>query len=152
MSRSFRISAIALALLGAVLAAPLGVAARGHATPTPAATPTIPPEDPAITLIARREFVSWQAGTLNLDHYAKQSQAGLTPDKIAETSKNLGALGTLVSMQWLGPIPIVDPPAGVKASYLYKMHCDIADVYEELTMGDDGKIVGIIFRDKLPPQ
>jgi len=126
------------------------VAARGHATPTPTATPTLPPEDPAITLIARREFVSWQAGTINPDHYEIESRKNLTPEKIAETAKNLGALGTLMSAQWLGPIPIVDPPASVKGSYLYKMHCDGADVYEELTMGIDGKVTGIIFRDTLP--
>ncbi len=152
MSRSLRTSAAVVALLGTIAFVPLGAFARGHATPTPTATPSIPPEDPAITLIARREFVAWQAGTVNLAHYEKESQVNLTPDKITETSKNLGALGTLESTQWLGPIPIIDAPASVKGAYLYKMHCDGADVYEELTLGVDGKVAGIIFRDKLPDQ
>jgi len=130
--------------------APPVAIARSHATPTPTATPTIPPEDPALTLVARREFVSWQAGVVNLDRYDEKSRPGITPVKIEQTSKALGTLGTLESVQWLGPIPIVDPVPGVKGSYLFKMHCDIADVYEMLTMGDDGKVTGIIFRDKLP--
>jgi hypothetical protein len=141
---------MAVALLAMVALAPLGVAARSHPTPTPTATPTLPPEDPAITLIARREFVAWQAGVVNPDHYEKESQGNLNPDKIADTAKNLGALGTLESTQWLGPIAVIDPPANVKGSYLYKMHCESADVYEELTMATDGKVMGIIFRDKLP--
>jgi hypothetical protein len=150
LSRLFRTSAAVAALLVAVALAPLGAGARGHATPTPTASPTLPPEDPAITLIVRREFVSWQAGTINLDRYAESSRPSLTPDKIAETSKNLGGLGTLESTEWLGPIQIIDAPPGVKGSYLYKMHCELADVYAELTMMADGKIAGLLFRDKLP--
>jgi hypothetical protein len=130
--------------------APGSAIARPHSTPTPAATatPSPPPEDPKITLIARREFVAWQAGVVNKDHYAVETQAKLTPDKIADTSKALSDLGALVRTDWYGPLGIADGPPGVNG-YLYHMICANGAVYEELTIGPDGKIDGIVFRDKL---
>jgi hypothetical protein len=147
LSRSFVIS-VALAVL--TLLAPAGALARGHSTPTPAptATPSPPPEDPKITIIARREFVDWQAGVVDKSHYAPETQAKLSPDKVADTSKALSELGALKQIEWYGPLGIADGPPGVKG-YLYHMICANASVYEELTIGPDGLIDGIVFRDKL---
>lgn len=141
--RSFATSVLALAL---VLAAPSMALARPH--PAPTATPVPPPEDPAITTIARREFVSWQAGVVTKSRYAETTQAQLQDQKIATTSKELGMAGSLVRTEWVGPVVYDDAPPGVKG-YLYRMICTNAAVYEQLTIGPDGKIVGILFRDKL---
>lgn len=122
--------------------------ARSRATPTPSATPSPPPEDPAITAIARREFVQWQAGAVDRSHYAAVTQSKLTPEKIADTSRALATLGSLQRVEWDGPIGIVDGPPGVKG-YLYRMFCTGGAVYETLTIGPDGKVDGIFFRDKL---
>jgi hypothetical protein len=147
--RSFAISA-ALALV-LVAFAPAGPAlARPHPTPTPTATPAPGPEDPAITQIARREFVAWQAGVIDKSRYADVTSTKMLPDKVADTSRALSALGALQHTEWLGPLALpADSPPGVKG-YLYRMTCSNAAVYEQLTMAPDGKIDGIFFGDKLP--
>ena len=146
LSRLFVTSLLAAALL----CVPAVALARGHAvaSPTPAATPTPPPENPAITRIARREFVAWQAGIVDRAHYAAVTQSKLTPAKIAATSKALGSLGPLTAVAWLGYLGIEDGPKGV-TGYIYRMRCANATVFEELTIDPDGKIDGIMFRDKL---
>jgi hypothetical protein len=63
--------------------------ARTQPSPTPTATPTLPPENPAITAIARREFVSWQAGSVDKDHYVEAAQTQLTSDITDKMSKAL---------------------------------------------------------------
>jgi hypothetical protein len=142
--RSFITSAFAIALLA-------GLPITGFARPAPAptATPSPPPEDASITQIARREFVSWQAGVVDLNHYANATQAKLLPNKIADTSKALGALGSLIKTEWVGPAGLADAPPTVKG-YVYRMVCTNASVYEILTV-ENGKIDGIVFRDKLTP-
>jgi hypothetical protein len=151
LSRSSRISILALALAAAVALVPGGAAARPHATPTASPTPTPPPEDPAITIIAKREFVAWQAGVVNPERYEPESRSNITAQKVATTSQGLGQAGSLKSTQWIGPLVIDDAPPGVKG-YIYKMHCESKDVYEELMMGADGKVAGILFKDDLKEQ
>ena len=146
LSRLFVISAFALAAFVAV--AP-GHADARRASPAPTASPTPPPEDPAVTQIARREFVAWQAGVVSPLRYAPQAQTGLTADKVATTSKELGLAGTLVSTDWVGPVIVDDAPPGTHG-YWYKMTCENAVVYERLIIAPDGKIDGILFRDKAP--
>jgi len=92
--------------------------------------------------------VAWQAGVVDKAHYAAETQAKLVPEKVADTSKALSALGALERTEWYGPLGIADGPPGVKG-YLYHMVCANASVYEELTIGPDGLIDGIVFRDKL---
>ena len=144
--RSFVISALAVALLAGT---PALANARPRPAPTPTATPTPPPEDATITQIARREFVAWQAGVVDLSHYASPTQAKLLPAKIADTSKALGTLGSLIKTEWVGPAVLEDTPDGVRG-YVYRMVCTNASVYEILTL-ENGKIDGIVFRDKLNP-
>ncbi len=98
--------------------------------------------------MARREFVAWQAGVVDPTHYAAVTQAKLTPAKIAATSKALASLGALTSVEWLGYLGIDGGPKGV-TGYIYRMRCSNATVFEELTIGPDGKIDGIMFRDRL---
>jgi hypothetical protein len=131
-----RLSAIslAIALLGA--------------SPAPAPSPSPPPEDPAVTLVARREFVAWQAGVVDRSHYSSKTE-GLTQQKIDDTSHALSQYGALIRVQWMGPLAIQDGPPGVKG-YVYKMICTGGSLYEYLTMGSDGKVDGVIFRDKAP--
>lgn len=143
--RLFAISALALAMTAG---APVAAFARPRPTPTPTATPSPPPEDKAVTQIARREFVSWQAGVVDIRHYATQTQAKLIPQKIADTSRALGSLGSLIRTKWVAPA-VVDGMSNVKG-YIYKMVCTNAAVYEILTIAPDGRIDGIVFRDKLP--
>lgn len=146
LSRLFVISLLAIAALIAVVP---GNAVARRASPAPTASPTPPPEDPAVTQIARREFVAWQAGVVSSNRYAAQAQAGLNPDKIAQTSKELGAAGTLVKTDWIGPVLVDDAPPGTHG-YWYKMTCENSVVFERLIIAPDGKIDGILFRDKLP--
>lgn len=128
--------------------------ARAHPSPTPTATPTLPPENPAITAVARREFVSWQAGAVDKDHYVDAAQAQLTTDVTDKMSKALVGLGALENAEWYGNFPIVGAPPGV-AGYTYKMNCTNGSIYEQLMIGPDGKIDSINFRksldDKNPP-
>jgi hypothetical protein len=133
----------------ALCSIPALASAKAHdPTPAPTATPTLPPEDPAITAIARREFVEWQAGVVDRTHYSAQTQ-GLTQQKITDTSKILSQYGALLQTQWAGPLGIQDGPPGV-TGYVYKMVCAGGTLYEYLTMGPDGKVDGVIFRDKAP--
>ena len=143
LSRSFITSVFALAAL-LLLAFSGSALARPHATPTP--VPSVVPEDPAVTTIARREFVAWQAGVVNRDHYDPRTLADMTDDKITTTSKALGVLGTLESMTWVGPIALDDKTV---RGYIYQMNCANYPVFEFLTIGSDGKIQGIYFKDKL---
>lgn len=143
LSRSFIISSALATLL---VLTPAVAPARSHASPTPAAAPSAGPEDPAITTIARREFVAWQAGVVNKSHYDPRTVADMTDTKIATTSKALGVLGTLESTSWIGPLIYEDKTA---KGYIYQMTCSNYKVYEFLTIGPDGKIQGIFFKDKL---
>jgi len=146
--RSFATSALALA---AVVALSPAAPARPHPSPTPTATPTPPPEDPAVTIVARREFVAWQAGVVDKARYAAQTQAQLTDDKVLATSKALSVSGALVQTKWLGFATYENPPPPGVKSYVYEMLCSEANIYVRLTIGPDGKIDGIFFSDK-PPQ
>jgi hypothetical protein len=145
-----RLFATSLALAALVtFGSPQPALARGaKPTPTPSVAPSVPPENPAVTLIARREFVSWQAGMVDAARYAPQSQSGLTPDRVTKISKELGAAGTLEKTEWVGPV-LVDGVPGAKG-YIYKMTCSDAVVYERLILAADGKIDGVVFLDKLP--
>ena len=152
LSRSLSTNFALAALLAALALQPVGAVAKApHPTPAPTATPTPPPEDPEITRVARREFVSWQAGNVDLDRYADKAKAQLTPEKITNTSKQLGLLGALVKTEWLTPLSFDGAPAGVKG-YLYHMVCTQGAVYEQLVINGEGKIEGIVFRDKLEQQ
>jgi hypothetical protein len=135
--RSFIISAALVLTLGA------------GAKPTPTATPTLPPEDPAISAVARHEFVAWQAGVVDKNHYATAAQSSLTDDAISNMSKALSSYGALVHTVWLGHFPIVGGPPGV-VGYTYRMECTNAPVFEQLMIGADGKIDSINFGKKPP--
>jgi hypothetical protein len=123
--------------------------ARTQPSPTPTATPTLPPENPAITAIARREFVSWQAGAVDKDHYVDAAQAQLTSDVTEKMSKALEGYGALVKTEWYGTFPIVGAPPGV-VGYTYRMVCSSDAIFEQLMIGSDGKIDSINFLKKLP--
>lgn len=137
--------ASALALGLALFAVP--VQARRHAPPTPSPTP-IPPANPAVTHLARRQFVLWQAGRVDRSEYTVALNAQIDDAKIQQTSAGLGSLGALVGMQYLGPVSIAGAPAGVTA-YLYKMLCNNGSIYEQMVLDPTGKITGLAFRDTL---
>ncbi len=146
MFRSLTISAVALVLLSGAAVAP--AAARAHPTPTPVATATPPPEDPAITAIARHEFVTWQADVVEKSRYSDAMQAKMVAAQVSATARGLATLGALEQVQWLGPYP--DPPgASQDHAYLFHMICANAAVYEMIAIDPDGKIDFIAFRDKL---
>jgi len=132
-------------VISAALVLTLGAGAR----PTPTATPTLPPEDPAITTVARHEFVAWQAGVVEKAHYAPAAQASLTDEAISNMSKALSSYGALVRIVWVGHFPIVGGPPG-EVGYTYRMECTNAPVFEQLMIGADGKIDSINFLKKAP--
>lgn len=136
---------------GAVLALALiatPAQARRHAPPTPSPTP-IPPADPAVTQVARRQFVMWQAGRIDRAEYTAQLSAQTDDQRVQQASLDLGTLGALDSVQYLGPLNIPNLPPGVNA-YLYKMLCSNGSIYEQLVLDPAGKVAGIIFRDTIP--
>jgi cell division septation protein DedD len=124
------------------------IEARPHPVPTPTPTPVPPPEDPAVTTIARHEFVSWQLGSVDKSRYTPEMQAKITDEALAQTSKTLSAVGALQKMDYVG---VYAPPSDVPGgrAYLYHVICTSHDVFEILTIGPDGKIAGISFRDKV---
>ncbi len=123
--------------------------ARAHPSPTPTATPTLAPEIPAITALARREFVAWQAGAVDKDHYIDAAQTQLTSDAMDKMSKALIGYGALERTEWYGNFPIVGAPPGV-IGYSYRMVCTNDAIFEQLMIGSDGKIASINFLKKLP--
>lgn len=122
-------------------------AARTHPTPTPSPSPT-PVADPAITKLARQQFVTWQAGVVNQHLYAAQVIDKLTDEKIADTSRALGQLGALTDAVFIGPW--VDPsfPPGARG-YIYQMRCQSGNIYLWLALDSQGKIATIFFKNRL---
>jgi hypothetical protein len=145
--RLFRLFIISSLLLALAFVPQGALARRAAPTPSPTATPTVPPEDPAVTLIARREFVAWQAGVVDPARYAPAARVNLGADRVAATSKALGAAGVLEKTEWVEPA-LVEGHPDVKG-YIYRMVCSEKPVYERLILGADGKIDGIVFMDKL---
>ena len=147
-SRSLRIKALIAALafgaLAILVARPDAGFARPHATPAPTPTPI---EDPAITKIARQQFVQWQAGEVNKTLYAPPVIERLTDDKIADTSRVLGQLGALTSMVYVGRW--VNPDMPQLSGYIYQMRCVTGNIYLWLELQSDGKIASIVFKNRL---
>ncbi len=150
--RSFRTDRVGWILPAAALAA-LAIAfppaswARAHPTPTPSPT-AAPSADPAITNIARHQFVQWQAGDINKSLYAPQVLAQLTDDKVSETSRLLAQLGALTDMVYMGRWVNPDFPPGV-SGYIYQMRCTLGNVYLWLALNADGKIATIFFKNRM---
>jgi hypothetical protein len=134
--------AVALLLVGAPASW-----ARTHATPTPSPTPT-PVADPAVTKIARQQFVQWQAGLVNKSLYAAQLQAQLTDAKIADTSSKLGELGALNDTVFIGRWLNPEFPPEIHG-YIYQMRCISGNVYLWLAIDGQGKIAALFFKDRL---
>jgi hypothetical protein len=107
-----------------------------------------PPEDPAVTTIARHEFVSWQAASVDKSRYTPAMQEKMTDEAIADTSKKLASVGPVLKLEYAG---VYSPPEDVQGgrAYLYHVMCTYQNVYEVLTIGPDGKIAGIAFPAKL---
>ncbi len=73
----------------------------------------------------------------------------MTDDAVSNMSKALGSYGALVSTVWMGHFRIVGGPPG-EVGYTYRMECTNAPVFEQLMIGQDGKIDSINFLKKLP--
>lgn len=146
--RSLRTSALAAALACAALvlliAGPAPGLARPHATPAPTPTPVA---DPAITKIARQQFVQWQAGAVNRSLYAPEVVAKMTDAKIADTAHALGQLGALTDLVYVGRW--INPDMPTLSGYIYQMRCVEGNVYLWLALQPDGKIASIVFKDRL---
>lgn len=121
--------------------------ARPHSTPTPAPTPT-PIADPAITKLARAQFVQWQAGSINKSLYAHQVLDKLSDAKIAQTSTALGQLGPLIDTVYLGAWIAPDFPPEARG-YIYQMRCTAGNIYLWLALDAQGKIATIFFKNRL---
>jgi hypothetical protein len=143
-ARFFRNAVFTLGL-AAVIAGPAG--ARPHATPTPEPTPA-PVADPAVTKIARQQFVAWQAGTINKSLYAPEVLTKLTDAKVNDVARALAALGPLTDTTFIAPFEAADIPANARG-YIYQMHCTAGNIYLWMILDADGKIATIFFKDKL---
>lgn len=139
--RSFVIST----LLVALCAAP-ALARRHTATPTPAPTP-IPPADPAVTAIARREFVTRQAGVVDRGRLTTEYNTRLTAAELEHESELLGPFGALVGITYLGPIDVPSGTPPTYHAYLYKMICTNGVIYERLLLDPGGKVADEVYSD-----
>jgi hypothetical protein len=138
----------AMAALAAMLVVvPLAGRARSNATPTPSPSPS-PVADPAVTLIARQQFVQWQAGIVNKSLYADKVLPQLTDAKVSETSTRLGQLGALTETVYIGRWINPDFPPGAQG-YIYQMRCVSGNVYLWLALDAQGKIATIFFKNRL---
>jgi hypothetical protein len=137
----------ALLTLGIAAALAASAGARPKATPTPAPTPT-PVADPAVTKVARQQFVAWQAGSINKALYAPEIVPKLTDAKINDVARALAALGPLTDTAFIGPFSANDIPPNAHG-YIYQMHCADGSIYLWLILDADGKIATIFFKDKL---
>jgi hypothetical protein len=121
--------------------------ARPHVTPSPSPSPP-PVADPAITQLARQQFVSWQAGIVNRHLYAVQVLDKLSDEKVADTSRALGQLGALTNAVFIGPWADPSFPAGARG-YIYQMQCQSGNIYLWLALDSQGKIATIFFKNRL---
>ena len=128
-----------------LLVVALTIGAKPHPTPSPSPTPIA---DPAITQLARQQFVSWQAGVVNKHLYADQVLAKLSDARIADTSKALGQLGALTDAVYIGPWADSSFPAGARG-YIYQMRCIEGNIYLWLAIDGSGKIATIFFHNRL---
>lgn len=139
--------AVALAALAAAVffSVPAASWGRSHATPSPSPTPVA---DPAITKVARQQFVQWQAGIVNKSLYATSVLPRLTDAKISDTSHGLAQLGALTDTVFIGGWINPNFPPAVHG-YIYQMRCVEGNVYLWIALDADGKIVTIFFRNRL---
>jgi hypothetical protein len=145
--RRFAIAIVTASLVAVALFAGLVSTGAARPRPTPSPSPT-PVADPAITQLARQQFVAWQAGVINDHLYAQRVLDKLTDAKISETSHGLGQLGALDETVFIGPW--LDPsfPPGARG-YIYQMRCEDGAVYLWLALDPQGKIATILFRNRL---
>jgi len=141
-----RLGLRALVVASAFLLVPVFAWPRPHATPTPSPEPS-PVADPAVTKIARQQFVQWQAGVVNKSLYLPPVVPKLTDDKVAETSKQLAELGALIDVVYIGRWLNPEFPPGTDG-YIYQMRCVSGNVYEWLVIDAQGKL-NVIFKNRL---
>ena len=120
---------------------PLDRIPRRPPSPTPIA-------DPAITQLARQQFVPWQAGIVNKHLYADQVLAKLNDAKIADTSKALGQLGALTDTVYIGPWADPSFPPERTATSI-KCAASRAISISGWPLDATGKIATIFFKDRL---
>ncbi len=136
----------ALALTATVLIAAPATSWARHPAPTPSPSPT-PVADPAVTKIAKQQFVQWQAGAVNKSLYIAQVVPKLTDSLIAGTSRALAQLGALNDTVYIGRWINPDFPPGV-SGYIYQMRCASGNVYLWLAIDPAGKI-DVFFKNRL---
>lgn len=137
--------ALAAAAVTILFAFPAPSVGRPRPTPTPSPTPVA---DPAITKIARQQFVEWQAGVVSKSLYADSLLPELTDDKIAETSKALSHLGALTGTVFIGDWLNPSFPTGTRG-YIYQMRCVEGNVYLWMALDGQGKIARFFMRNRL---
>ncbi|MBV8068064.1 MAG: hypothetical protein JO113_08795 [Candidatus Eremiobacteraeota bacterium] len=145
LSRAALAAGLSGLLAGALIARPVPGGARPH-SPTPSPSPT-PVADPAITLIARQQFVQWQAGVVNKKLYVPEVVPKLTDAKITETSHLLAQLGALTETVYIGRWINPEFPPDVRG-YIYQMRCLSGNVYEWLSIDGQGKL-DVFFKSRL---
>lgn len=75
-------------------------------------------------------------------------RANSTDEELNTNAEQLGTLGALTGMEYLGPVAVEGLPEHAHA-YLYKMLCSNGTVYEQIYVDQRGRIAGEQFRDTL---
>jgi hypothetical protein len=142
--------ALATCALGSA-SAPAGAAPTP--SPSPAAVPTTgpikhEPEDPAVSKVARAQFLAWQLGKVDRSRYTDVLSQLISAEKIANSSQGLSRLGPLEKLEYVGRATVDGLPPDNK-SYVYHMVCGGGAVYMLFSLTPTGKISSMLFRNAL---
>ena len=121
--------------------------ARPKSTPTPSPT-AAPVADPAITKLARQQFLAWQIGTIDKTLYSPDLLAKATDEKIADVSRHIAPLGALISTRTTSLRSPARTSRTDAKGYIYQMNCSNGKIFEEIVL-TGGKIGYLYFRDTL---
>ena len=111
------------------------------ATPTP--TASAPPEDPAVTQVARAELDAWQSGKVDRSKYSADAQKHITNDLVANIAKQMGPLGAPTSFKYVGHAQ----QYGMDLTQYEAVFPQIT-LTESISIDPTGKIVFIYFTPK----
>jgi len=113
------------------------------ATPTPAPAASVPPENPAVTQIARAELDAWESGKVDRAKYSDEANKHITTDLVANVSKQMAPLGTPTSFKYVGHVS----QYGLDLTQYEAVFPQIT-LTESISVDANGKIVFIYFTPK----
>jgi hypothetical protein len=153
MMKIERAGAVVAALI--LLATPAGAQSAApseapSATPVPTVGPSAsaspgsaPTPSAAMTTQARAEYDALRSGRIDRSHYSSQMGEAISDARVADVSKQLQALGTVVRFAYERTLPIQG-----HVIYVYRVTCaKPPELLEFIAWDASGKIEGLILRE-----